>query len=307
MFDTFESIQALIGVEAESVSLEFKDGGKLDGLTERAKTELVTDVTAFANAGGGVVIYGIREEQRDGQSVASAISPVTDARVTQDRLRDIIHSNTDPALRGFSITTFAVDGGWIFVIEVTEGDTAYQNKRDLRFYSRVDASAHPMYAFAVRDVMNRRTRPHVSVHFEIQRRTVEHRRHVYAVIPELRNEGNLTANHWTLRLGVPAVIGRPEGALMRHMRLIGESRQANHDTRWFEYMPEQIGIGERKILPGDSLVLDAAHNYPQILLVIAGEAEIRAAETEPPIFWSFLLDNAPRQFGELQFRDWSIW
>ncbi|MFM0185047.1 ATP-binding protein [Paraburkholderia nemoris] len=307
MFDTLESIQALIGVEAESVSLEFKDGTKLDGFTDRVKTEVITDVTAFANAGGGTVIYGIREEQRDGQSLASAISPVTDPAVTQDRLRDIIHSNTDPALRGFSITTIAAEGGWIFVIEVAEGDTAYQNKRDLRFYNRVDASAHPMYAFAVRDVMNRRTRPHVSVNLQIRRRTIENERHVYAVVPELRNEGNLTANHWTLRLGVPAVIGRPEGALVRHMRSIGELREGNHRTLWFEYSSEQIGTDTRRILPGDSLQLDMAHGYPEVLLVISGEAEIRATQFEPPIFWSLLLDNAPRQSGELQYREWSIW
>ncbi len=307
MFDTLESIEALIGVEVESVSLEFKDGTKLDGLTDRAKTELVTDVTAFANAGGGTLIYGIREEQREGQSLASAISPVTDARVTQDRLRDVIHSNTGPALRGFAINTFVVEGGWIFVIDVAEGDTAYQNKRDLRFYSRVDASAHPMYAFAIRDVMNRRTRPHVSVNFQIQRRAVGHRNHVYVVIPELRNEGTLTANHWTLRLGVPAVIGRADGALMRHMRLIGESPQGDQRTLWFEYLPEQNGMDARRILPGDTLVLDTIHNYTQVLLVINGDAEIRAAELEPSIFWSFLLDNAPRQSGELAYRDWSVW
>lgn len=63
MFTTLEDIRALIGVAAETVSLEFKDGVKLNDLTDRARTELVTDVTAFANAGGGTVIYGLSEDQ----------------------------------------------------------------------------------------------------------------------------------------------------------------------------------------------------------------------------------------------------
>jgi hypothetical protein len=287
--------------------LEFKDGVKLDGMSDKAKTELVTDVTAFANAGGGTVIYGLREDQRDGQSVAAAISPVTDGAVTQDRLRDIIHSNTDPALRGFSITTHVMQGGRIFVITVEEGDTAYQNKRDFKFYSRVDASAHPMYAFAIRDVMNRRTRPHVSVELRIERLTVENGRHVYRAVPRLRNEGNLTANHWTLRLGLPAVIGRAEGALMRHMRVVGDTIERGYRTLWFEYSSEQGGTDSRRILPGDTLDLDMANNYASVLLVISGEAEIRAAEFRPPIFWSLLLDDAPRQYGEVAYQDWSIW
>ncbi|MGT0248037.1 AlbA family DNA-binding domain-containing protein [Burkholderia pyrrocinia] len=307
MYSTLESIQALIGVEAESISLEFKDGTKLDGLSERAKTELVTDVTAFANAGGGTVIYGLQEESREGQSLASAISPVTDVRVTQDRLRDVIYSNTDPAFRAFSITTIAAEGGSIFVIEIAEGDTAYQNKRDQRFYSRVDASAHPMYAFAVRDVMNRRTRPHVSVRFDIRRRTVERGRHVYVLVPKLENEGNLTANHWTFRLGVPVPIGRAE-VLGRVMHSIGQSMEGLHTVQWFEYSSEWGGaFGTPRILPGDTLELDMNHNYPEVLLVISDMAEIRAAELEPPIFWSLLLDNAPRQTGEIPYNDWSVW
>ncbi|NPT41258.1 hypothetical protein GNZ12_07995 [Paraburkholderia sp. 1N] len=94
----------------------FETVSKLDGLTDRAKTELVTDVTAFANAGGGTIIYGVQEQQHNGQSLAAAISPVTDTHVTQDRLRDIIHSNTDPALRGFSITPIAANGGTVYLM-----------------------------------------------------------------------------------------------------------------------------------------------------------------------------------------------
>ena len=307
MFETLESIQALLGVEEESVSLEFKDGAKLTGLTDKAKTELITDVTAFANAGGGTVIYGIREEQRDGKSVASVIAPVTDASITQDRLRDIIHSNTDPAMRGFSIVRIGAEGGSIFVIEVAEGDTAYQNKRDFKFYSRVDASAHPMYAFAVRDVMNRRTHPHVSVELRLYRNLTEQNRHRYSVVPELTNEGNLTANLWSFRLGVPEAIGRSDGAYAMHMREIPGPKIENHPLRWFEYSSERTGYSSLRILPGDSVGLSSGNNYPGVLLIIESAESLRVIETSPPLFWSLLLDNAPRQSGSLPYSKWSIW
>lgn len=307
MFETLESIEALLGVEEESVSLEFKDGAKLTGLTDKAKTELITDVTAFANAGGGTVIYGIKEEQRDGKSVASAIAPVTDVSITQDRLRDIIHSNTDPAMRGFSIVRIGADGGSIFVIEVAEGDTAYQNKRDFKFYDRVDASAHPMYAFAVRDVMNRRTHPHVSVKLKIYKNVVEQGHHRYTVVPELTNEGNLTANLWSLRVGVPEAIGQADGLHGFHMREINGPRLEKHRLRWFEYSSERNHYGSLKILPGDTVDLSSGNNYPSVLLDIKSVESLRSIETAPPLFWSLLLDNAPRQSGRLPYAEWSIW
>lgn len=307
MFDTLESIEALLGVEEESVSLEFKDGAKLMGLSDKARTELITDVTAFANAGGGTVIYGIKEEQRDGKSVASAIAPVTDVSITQDRLRDIIHSNTDPAMRGFSISRIGADGGSIFVIEVAEGDTAYQNKRDFKFYGRVDASAHPMYAFAVRDVMNRRTHPHVSVKLKILKNVVERDHHRYTVVPELTNEGNLTANLWSLRVGAPEAIGQADGLHGFHMREINGPRLENHRLRWFEYSSERIGFGSLKILPGDTVDLSTGNNYASFFLDIKSVESTRSIETAPPLFWSLLLDNAPRQSGRVPYPEWSVW
>lgn len=307
MFNTLAAIQALLGVEAETVSLEFKDGTKLDGLSDRAKTELVTDVTAFANAGGGTVIYGVTEAQRNGQSFADAISPVTDARVTQDRLRDIIHSNTDPSLSGFSITTIAANGGSIFVIEVDEGDTAYQNKRDQRFYSRVDASAHPMYAFAIRDVMNRRTRPHVEAALVVQYRETSQDRHVYAVVPKLRNTGNLTANHWVLRVGLPAAIGRMGQQVADRIRQLGGVRHAGHELNLYEFSSDRVPGNSGRILPGDTYVLDQGQGFTELILVIQGDAARRAIQAEPPLIWRLYVDDAPAQIGEEAYRDWSRW
>ena len=111
MYETIGDIQSLRDVAAESVSLEFKAGAKLENMTDRARLDLIADVTAFANAGGGTLIYGLGEIQRDGKSYAGDILPVRDARMTQDRLREIIVSNTDPVLRGFTITHIPADGG----------------------------------------------------------------------------------------------------------------------------------------------------------------------------------------------------
>ncbi|WP_438391197.1 AlbA family DNA-binding domain-containing protein [Caballeronia sp. DA-9] len=207
MYETIEDIQAIRDVATESVSLEFKAGAKLDNMNDRARMDLIADVTAFANAGGGALIYGLGEIRRDGKSHAGDISPVQDARMTQDRLREIIVSNTDPVLRCFTITYIAAGGGSIFVVKVEEGDTAYQNGCDRRYYGRIDASAQPMHGFAIRDLMNRRTRPHVTASFrKITRGDIRGDQREYVLLGEPRNEGNLTAHHWALRAAIPDVI-----------------------------------------------------------------------------------------------------
>ena len=307
MYDTLAKIESTLGNETESVTLEFKDGEKLTGLNDKAKRDLVVDVTAFANAGGGTVIYGISEEQREGLSYACRLSPVTDEKITIDRLREIIFSNTDPPLRDFTIDAYSVEGGRLFVINVAEGDTAYQNKLDFRYYGRVDASSHPLHGFSVRDVMNRRKRPLVAIRFSTSKLLTDPNRHIYKLTPELHNVGTLTAKHWILRLGIPAAFFKTEGALMRHMRLTSSQTHKEVLYKWYEYSPDLVGLGLGVLLPGDSLPLDAAHNYPEIRLEISSPESITAADAAPPLMWLFLLDNAPRQSGEIKYNEWSVW
>jgi len=50
----------IAGKVEESSSLEYKAAAALDRGDDRKKIELTKDVSAFANAGGGVLIYGIK-------------------------------------------------------------------------------------------------------------------------------------------------------------------------------------------------------------------------------------------------------
>lgn len=306
MYSSEDDLKALLGVEAESVSLEFKDGTKLNELSSSAKKDLVIDVTAMANSGGGTIIYGIAEGPKQaGRSVAGAISPVTDERVTQDRLRETVYSNTDPALSNFAIRCIPVGGGRVFVVEVEQGDTAYQNKIDRLFYNRVDASSVPMYGFAIRDVMNRRSTPHVVARLRMTYPLVESAKHRYQVIPELYNEGNLTANHWTLQIGLPAVIGRMAMSVNSRIGPLGERIVDGRRTVWFEASSERMP--NARLLPGEERTLGPNLGCPELLLQIESQDEVRILQTAPPLHWTLFVDNAPRRTGEVPFESWCRW
>src|SRR3982074_1725511 len=96
-----QDIQAMIGNAVENFELEFKHGGELRNLDDRTKASIAKDSSAFANAGGGMLIYGIAEQKKEGVSVASAIEPVTNPAISVDVLTQIIRFGTSPALSKF--------------------------------------------------------------------------------------------------------------------------------------------------------------------------------------------------------------
>jgi predicted HTH transcriptional regulator len=63
--------------QRERPRLEFKESLQLD--RDRDKEEVEHDVEGIANAGGGHLIYGIREATlEDGSKVASELTPIED-------------------------------------------------------------------------------------------------------------------------------------------------------------------------------------------------------------------------------------
>jgi Putative DNA-binding domain len=105
-------LEALIAAcEEEGPHLEFKrDVPQTWGNGE--KHELAADASAFANAGGGDLIFGIDE---DSQGRASALVPqaLCDADQAAIRIQDILLSQTEPRLPGTRIRAIPVSVGGV--------------------------------------------------------------------------------------------------------------------------------------------------------------------------------------------------
>jgi predicted HTH transcriptional regulator len=198
LYSTFDEIDSLIGVAEENNFLEFKRGAVFDSIDQEMKAEIVRDVSGFANAGGGTIIYGIAES--DGaKSMAKAISPVKNSKVTQLQLTQIIRSGLDPVFNEFDVHCIDVpEGGRIVVITIERADTAHQCKADHKYYHRVGPQRIAMFDYEIRDVMNRRTAPIIRIEFDKRRIVATEDIHTYELKPTLVNEGNLTARHWSL-------------------------------------------------------------------------------------------------------------
>lgn len=88
-----------------------------------AKHEFLADTTAFANAGGGDLIFGVEE---DGLAVASALVPQTIANPDQEvrRLQDLLMNLAEPRLPGVQVhaVQISVDGidGYAIIVRVPQ-------------------------------------------------------------------------------------------------------------------------------------------------------------------------------------------
>ncbi|WP_371523239.1 helix-turn-helix domain-containing protein [Kitasatospora sp. NBC_01300] len=90
--------QDLLGT-AENDWLDFKTA-PYDLKTPHGKAELAKDVAAFANRGGGLIVFGVKAVQRSGElyETAEQLTPFDPARISADTYNKVLASEVRPLL-----------------------------------------------------------------------------------------------------------------------------------------------------------------------------------------------------------------
>lgn len=156
-------LKALVDLPAtEGQRLEFK--GTLPGGSDSQKREFLADVSAFANAVGGDILYGISESA----GKAKGIEPLevdVDAEVL--RLESLIRDGLDPRIPGVRLRAVPVDGGHVIVLRIPRSWAAPHVVSIggwFRFFTRTSAGKHPIDVrelralFALSESVERRVR-----------------------------------------------------------------------------------------------------------------------------------------------------
>lgn len=144
------------GRTEEGPSLEYKAGDALLSGNGRSR-EVAKDVSAMANAAGGVIIYGIGEDPIE-RHRPSGFAPVNRRECSKETLEQIISSNIQPRISGIRITPVPLNTGpddVVYVVAIPQSDTAHQVIKYKRYYKRFNFEAVPMEDYEVRDVLNR--------------------------------------------------------------------------------------------------------------------------------------------------------
>lgn len=159
-------LHELVAIGArEGLRLDFKRSVALLA-GEPFKNAISKDVAAFANADGGILVYGVVERDFIAAEVDDGIAPGT---MTAERLTDIVVGNTDPPVDGVQVHRIGMaSGNETYVVGVPAATTrAPHQANDKRYYRRFEAKNQPMADHEVRDLLRRGSTPAPRLVFRI--------------------------------------------------------------------------------------------------------------------------------------------
>lgn len=166
---TLDDVKLLIDNRVEEgFHLEYKSA---EGIKNNGK--IAKEVSAMANAAGGIIIYGIKEfDDKDKNHLPEKITPIKIKSFSKEKLEQIIMDNVSPKLQGLLIHPIPLDkeeNEVVYVVEIPQSVTAHQNTVDHKYYIRGNFQCVPMLDYQIRDIMNRRKHPQVELIFEIEK------------------------------------------------------------------------------------------------------------------------------------------
>lgn len=150
----------IIRKQEESSKLEFKSGEALNK-SKPDKIQISKAISAFANSGGGILIYGILEKNH----VAENTSFVDGDEVKKEWLEQVINSNVQPAVEGILIFPIRFDSDFkksVYLIKIPPSDNGHM-AADQKYYKRSNFMSIPMEHYEVRDLYHKSKKAVLSI------------------------------------------------------------------------------------------------------------------------------------------------
>jgi hypothetical protein len=174
----YEDIQQLIDDHVrESATLEYKScdalrpHGNIE--IEDIRIEVSRDVSAFANAGSGTIIYGVTEyrDRHLPERIDDGFAP--GERTNHEWLEQVINTRIGPKIPNIRIKPIAIPGSGniIIVVHVPQSYVGPHQAADMCFYQRHNFERRVMEWYQIEDVRNRARGPLLSLGFSIRRST----------------------------------------------------------------------------------------------------------------------------------------
>lgn len=132
------------------VEAETPEGRNLEYKQELVhKDSILAEVTSFANAGGGVLILGVAEEER--RAIDLHPIQVDDVDEQLQWFENLIRNGIDPRITGHQIKAVPFEEGFVFLIGVPRSWAApHRVQSNRNFYTRNSAGRHAMDVSEIR-------------------------------------------------------------------------------------------------------------------------------------------------------------
>jgi len=269
---------------SESLQLDFKAAPAISKMQSK-KAEITKDVSAMANSAGGVIIYGITEEN----SKTHSIDPIDNGDYGKEWLEQII-DGVHPRINGVQVHRIQNPkdtSQTVYAVDVPQSNTAHQ-ANDKRYHKRQDTHTIAMMDYEIRDVMGRTKNPKLELEFLISPKSILENKNELFLWIYLKNMGDVLAKYIHGTVVIPSCMIAPdEGDVIGNRSPFSVvSTQVNNlsDNNFIPLLPRTYTVV--KVL---KLVSDSE-------MEILSESLYSGTEILPSINWMLFADNSlPKQ------------
>ncbi|MBK9507470.1 MAG: ATP-binding protein [Bacteroidetes bacterium] len=201
----------LIATNAEeSIYLEFKSGKALAD-NQHSKYEIEKDISAFANSDGGLLIYGIDENDNK----ADSLSFVDGRAFTKEWLEQVINSRIKKPIPDLLIYPVRFNNDIaqsIYVVKIPRSPVGPHMLSDGRYFKRANFKVNRMEEYEVRDHYSRVNNTVLEIEdYYYKIGGVNERDNKYSEILfdlsfQVRNIGNVIEKNYKLEVLIPELI-----------------------------------------------------------------------------------------------------
>jgi Putative DNA-binding domain len=164
--ETKSDLEALhLGNIKESTSLEYKASLAIDKANDNKKIEMAKDVSAFANADGGQIIYGMTEKDHEPTGLDNGVDEKAYPEIWFEQ---VLQQHITPQIPGLRIRHVPLKKPMVaIVIEVPATKADPHQVSDGRYYRRHNYNRLTMEHYEVRDAIRRAIDPALILDFDL--------------------------------------------------------------------------------------------------------------------------------------------
>jgi len=151
------------GVVKESLHLEYKASDAIDKRSNERKMEMARDISAFANADGGQIIYGMRENKdHEPDGLDAGLDPHEYPEIWFEQ---VLQQYVTPLLTAAKPRHVLLSSGRVAVVIDIPASRGDPHQVDGRYYRRHNFNRLAMEHYEVRDMFRRSTNPDLIIEF----------------------------------------------------------------------------------------------------------------------------------------------
>jgi len=161
---SIDDLEKYIKLEiAENIHLDYKAS---PAMSKKKRDEICKDVSSFANSDGGLLVYGMLEENAIPTSLDDGVE---NSSISREWIEQVINTNIYPIIPDVEIVEIKNEKtNSYFVIKIPKSINAPHQAPDKKYYKRYNFMSSPMEHYEIEDVKNRKSIVQPLVDFNVE-------------------------------------------------------------------------------------------------------------------------------------------